>query len=309
MDLLPGEEKKEGGDFIGVGGSAKESAGTNDDDDDEIEELGNLPPEIAERIGSRFESEEALQAALVKAGVGDLPVVLLDGKPRLIMPSDQHNTFTSSYIMNFEHGWSKNRWGSSSATHTIHLPNGRSRDPDLSYWGYPICQRDKHGFLKPVGNMKGCVPDVIIQFSWKNKAQYEEDAIDDMMNRALEEDCGATSTTRPTLGYLIKVRFSRKRTLPGAIKGSNTQDIEGLDIYRLPHGTTIDDARDPNNPNASHWGYVPGGPEHFITITPRDLGISGFWGLLCGEYSIKASDLFEEMQQAHQIRQAVGLAT
>jgi hypothetical protein len=111
------------------------------------------------------------------------------------------------------------------------------------------------------------------------------------------------------LGYLIKVKFSRKRRLEGAIKGSETQDMVGLDIYRLPHGTTIADARDPNNPNASHWYYVPGGPECLITITPGDLGITGFWALVCGEYTIKASDVFEEMQKFHRERQARGLAT
>ena len=126
----------------------------------------------------------------------------------------------------------------------------------------------------------GSVPDVVIQFSWQNKYKYEEGAIDDMMNRALEKDHGALSTTCPTLGYLIKVKFSKKRTLPGADK--KTQDMEGLDIFRLPHGMTIADACDPNNPNASLYHYVPTGPEYHITITPGDLGITGFWALVCG---------------------------
>ena len=63
MDHLAGEEKKEGVEEIGV-----------DCDDDEVEELEDLPPEIIEKIGAGrcFESEEALQSALVEAGVGDI---------------------------------------------------------------------------------------------------------------------------------------------------------------------------------------------------------------------------------------------
>jgi hypothetical protein len=52
-------------------------------------------------------------------------------------------------------------------------------------------------------------PDVIVQFYWKNNAQYEEDTINDMMNSALELDHGALSTTLPTLGY-IKVKFPKE---------------------------------------------------------------------------------------------------
>ena len=76
--------------------------------------------------------------------------------------------------------------------------------------------------------------------------------------------------------------------LPGAAarKGSKkktttTRDVRGLDIYRLPHGTTIADARDPkknySKNGASYFHYKPGGPEYLITITLGDLGIAGYW--------------------------------
>ena len=64
--------------------------------------------------------------------------------------------------------------------------------------------------------------DVSMQFIWKSNTQNKKDAINDMMNTALE----AVVTTRPTVGYLIQVRFSRKKNLKGAIKVSQTQDIE-----------------------------------------------------------------------------------
>jgi hypothetical protein len=313
------EEKKDWEDDIGVEGSSKKSKDHSegsedceeeedcDDCEEEDEELGGLPQEVPKEIAdSFFDKEEELQTALDEAGFGDLPVILLDGKPRLVMPSPQHNKFTRSYNAEFEKFWAKNRWGASGESHKIFLSTNRSRDPDLSYWGYPRCAVNAKGDLQPVD---GSVPDVIIQFSWRNTQRYEEDAINDMMNFALDEERGSISTTRPTLGYLIKVKFSKKRTLEVSINGSKTQDMEGLDIYRLPHGTTIAEARDPNNPNASHWHYVPGGPECLITITPGDLGITGFWALMCGEYRIKASDVFEEMQKFHRERQAKGLAT
>lgn len=307
MDRLTDEEKKDGAaeEIRCEGGQGWHSDDEEEDEDDE--ELGDLPPEVAEKIGKDlfFESEEELEAALTKAGFGDLPVVVLEGKPRLIMPSDQHNEFTSIYAWNF-FSWARNRWGLASATHKIHLQGGRSRDPDLSFWGYPRCIRDDIGNLRPIA---GSIPDAIIQFSWKNTKKYEENAINDMMNLALERRRGDLSTTRPTVGYLIKVRFSRKRKLQGAIMGSQTQDMAGLDIHRLTHGTTIADARDPNNPHAQHWQFEPGGEEVSITITPQELGISGGWAWLCGEYKIKASVIFGEIDRYHKNLQKEGIAT
>lgn len=305
MDPILAEEKKDateergtrekggGGDIVTEGECAED------------EELEELPKEVAKLIGvnRRFESDEELEAALVEAGVGDLHVALVDGRPLLVMPSDQHNDFTSEYVADF-FGWSKLKWGACSGTHKIHLSNGKSRDPDLSYWGYPRCQKN---CKRP--NPRGSIPDVVIQFSWKNKKAYEEDAMDDMMNRGLEKQKGLPSTTCPALGYLIKVKFSKKRPLAGSINGSKTQDMEGLDIYRLPHGTTIADACNSANPNAKHWQYFPGGPEVWITISPQDLGITGFWAVVCGKYKIRASTIFQGMQEYHQQRQLEGLAT
>lgn len=322
MPRLQGEEKE---DAQGGGGGIDEQGGGNDtcsqDDDDtcsdDSEELVDLPPEITKLIDGGedrvFESEAELLAALENSGVGDLRVVLVDGKPRLVMPSDQHNSFTSIYVVKFLNFcntlfWGK--WGFCSGTHKIHLQPGGShlsRDPDLSYWGYPRCTKDKDGDLLPTN--KGSIPDVVVQFSWKNTKKYETEVIDDMMNRGLEHDHGALSTSRPTLGYLIKVKFSKKRALPGAIKGSKTQDLEGLSIYRLPHGTTTDDAHDVNNNYAEVWDCFPGGPESFIVITPQDLGITGISAALYGEYKIKVSEIFQSMQEYQKERQAMGLAT
>jgi hypothetical protein len=156
------------------------------------------------------------------------------------------------------------------------------------------------------------IPDVVIQFSWKNSKTYEESAvIDDMMNIGMERpnDLVASATTRPTLGYLIKVRFSKKRKLEAvlattdAITGITTEtintkdtpDMNGLDIYRLAHGTSVAAG------TAVHERYLPGGPEVWIVISAQDLGISDwFWAKVCGDYKIKASTIFHKMDQQHQ---------
>ena len=184
MDLNSGEEKKEAREGKGeTWETGKESAATEDSDadDDEDEELVNLPAAIAARLGNRsFTSEQELQSALAEIGVGDLPVVLVDGNPRLVMPSDQHNLFITEFVADFIKA--KGKWGLCSGTHKIHLSNGNSRDPDLSFWGYPRC---KPSMKKPKD--PGSIPDVVIQFSWQNKKRYEEDAINDMMNLGLEK--------------------------------------------------------------------------------------------------------------------------
>mgnify|MGYP007080211435 CR=1 FL=1 len=293
MDRLRGEEKKDATEeAIGEEGS---DTGSEDDQDD-CEELGDLPPEIAYLSDQVFQSEEALQEALDNAGFGDLRVVLVEGKARLVKHSDQHNAFTSDFVFDFISTWRK--WVYCTLTHKIHLLNGRSGDPDISFWGYPRCSKSPRTpyALRPTNRS---IPDVVINFSWKNTRSYEEEAIDDMMNRGLEQHDGPLSTDRPRLGYLIKVRFSKKRP-----RGSRRQAMNGLDIYRLTHGTTIADACDPNNSSADHWRYLDGGPDLFITIKPQDLGITGVWAVVCGEYKIKASDLFNEMKDYHTKRQA-----
>jgi hypothetical protein len=226
----------------------------------------------------------------------------VEGKPYQLMPGHQHNSFTTNYVNEFVLYFRK--WGTCSGTHKIELSAGNSRDPDLSYWGYPRCNPK---CTEPL--IEDSIPDVVIQFSWKNKMWYEEKALDDMMTKGLEQEKGPLSTTRPRVGYLIKVRFSKKRTLVGAIKGDKTQDMVGLDIYRLSHGTTLDDARDSSNNDAEFMPYTPGGQEILIVIKPGDLGITGFAAMLCGSYTLKVSEVFAKMEAYHKNRQSRGLAT
>lgn len=165
MDPQCDEEKKES--CVEEAEEIGEKLGDGDDyeSEEEDEEVVDLPSELAINLDSTYASEEALQSALDNASIGDLPIILVKGKPRLIMKSDQSNSFTSAYVSNFAIDW--RNWGIASGTHKIHLPNGKSRDPDLSYWGYPRCSRNKVGVWVPT--VRCFVPDVVIQLSWKNK--------------------------------------------------------------------------------------------------------------------------------------------
>ena len=122
MDFNLGEEKKEAREETGETGETGEEGGATEDSFVD-EELVDLPAEIAARLGDRsFRSEQELQSALAEIGVGDLQVVLEDGNPRLVTPSDQHNFFTTKYVVNFIKA--KGNWGLCSGTHKIHLGDG-----------------------------------------------------------------------------------------------------------------------------------------------------------------------------------------
>ena len=275
-------------------------------EDEEDTELVPLPEEIAHLFeGVHFADEEQLHGFMDQKEIADFRLLLVDGKVRLRMPTDQHNKFTGEYCSDFTR--SHGEFGYATATHNVHLlSQTRHREPDLSFFGVSRCVRNRKGNLKPYDD--GAVPDVIIQFSWRNKRGYEEVAIDDMMTSALERERGPTTSTHPRVGYLIKVRFSKKRTLPNAVKGTKTQDMSGLDVYKLPHSTTVDDAIHGRR-GATKWTYIPGGIDSEIVIGPQDLGILGPGSVACPPFILQLSDIFEEMNEYHQKRQLNGLST
>ena len=105
MELVNEEEKKEGTEHGDAADKDCTSVNMDEEDNNSMEseeadeELGDLPSDIVEEIGKDcwFETEQELEDALDKAGVGDLPVVLVDGKPRLIMPT--FNTMNSQHTI------------------------------------------------------------------------------------------------------------------------------------------------------------------------------------------------------------------
>lgn len=265
-------------------------------------ELVPLTDELKTVFGTKeFKTEEELHDFMDKAGIADFPVILVDEGLYLRIPTNQHNRFTSRTIFKFasRHG----QFGYVTGTHNVHLSSTndfRHREPDVSFFGAPRCVEDEDGDLGPYDD--GAVPDVVIQFSRRNKRGYEEDAIDEMMNDAVEIERGPKSVTCPRVGFLIKVRFKKKRTLQNALKGSKTQDMGGLDLYRLPHGTTVDDAINGTG-GASKVTYVPGGPDNHIDITAQDLGFPGTPPVAWNGFQIQMSRIFVEMDTYHKKRQ------
>jgi hypothetical protein len=174
MDSKFEEEKKESAEKL----KGDEDCGSRDGDEDEElegdEELVGLPEELAELRNRVFRTERDLLDELDTLGFGDLRVVLLnDGTARQIMSSEQHNDFTDFYVTDFLKR--RPRWGYCSATHKVHLCNGRSRDPNISYWGYNRCS--KHPItgdpcLYRID--KKPIPDIVVQFSWRNSFGYEK---------------------------------------------------------------------------------------------------------------------------------------
>ena len=268
-------------------------------------ELVPLTEELKEVFGDKkFETEEELHDFMNQVGIADFRIILVGEALYVRMPTDQHNKFTSSIVAKFmrRHG----DLGYATATHNIHLSTtNKHREPDVSFFGSPRCVQDADGDLVPYDD--GAVPDVVIQFSWRNKRGYEEEAMDEMMNDAAEVERGPASATCPRVGYLIKVRFKKKRTLANALKGSKTQDVGGLDIYRLPHGTTIEDAISARD-GASKFTYIPGGPDYTISISPQDLGLTST-PVAWNGFEIQASRIFDDMDAYHKKRQQKLLAT
>lgn len=207
MNLPLGEEKK---DKVGGTDEQGDRDDSEDDGSDGSDEFGDLPPELTKLIGEDrvFESEEGLKILLRKLALAisalcwwteDLALSCRRINKTLLPVSTPPSSQTSAtpYGVN----------GDSVVAHTksIFFWSFLSREPDLSYWGYPRCSKKRSGSLTPTDD--GSIPDVIVQFSWKNQKKYEKEAINDMMTKGLEHDNGALSTYRPTLGYLIKVRF------------------------------------------------------------------------------------------------------
>ena len=80
-----------------------------------------------------------------------------------------------------------------------------------------------------------------------------------------------------------------------------TQDLAGMDMYRLPHGTTVEDAINGVN-GARKFTYVDGGgTDGEIVITPTDLGLTEpcDWN----GFAMQASTIFREMNDYHKERQ------
>lgn len=230
------------------------------------------------------------------------------GKARLRITSGAHDTVTDGYTREFNSNWGKNRWGVAvdGSTNVFIQPlPGRKltrRKPDIAFWGYRKCERNKRGTLNPKSldtppkifrnareQKERMNPDVVIQFNWGNEEGYEVEAINDMMNRVHTFYVpDQPDNEPPRVGYLLKMRTDRRKRTH-----NDRKVLRKLDVYRIPRGTTFDDAKNNGN-GASHFSYSSGQVDVTIEVTAQDLGIQGFWALFCQTpFRISAKEIFD----------------
>lgn len=318
------EEKKEdstkkvaevkGGPYRGIGSSteveAESSKSVGDEDDYSFSEELALPKELRGLKEKVYEFEEDLESELRDRGFPDLPVVLepKSGKARIRMPTGAHNKVTKEYVKFFEGAW-KGQASAVNSDNNIYIdveqPGRRiyTREPDLAFWGpaktttktrcgatisTPLDLDHPPERFSCRDQVESVNPDVVIQFSWKNGSSYEQEAIDDMMNRALVKyNPPQSNNSPPRVGYLIKVRTNAKKRT-----SDNRLILRAIDVFKIPHGSTYNDAINNRN-GASYSRYEPGGPEVLVRITPSDLGDTSTPAP--PTFEIKVSELFDDL--------------
>lgn len=296
--LIAMEEEKKDQSFENVklgekikGGKEGGSA-TVTEDDLGYGDYSELPKELRGLKDRTFEFEEELEAELVSRGFEDIPVILdpSTGKARLRMTTGAHDKVTNRYVKKFEMIWQGQATAVDGTTNVFIQPaaQGRkiyARKPDIAFWGpdkIVTIMEDGVQITEPKDltvplrrhksrdQVERVNPDVVFQFSWMNADAYEEQAIDDMMNRAVVTPTATgnpnPNNSAPRLGYLLKVRLSSKRL------GDDRKKLSRMDVYRIPRGATVQDAIAGSN-GATKETYIPGGNDVVMTVTAQDLGI------------------------------------
>ncbi|KAG7369636.1 hypothetical protein IV203_027382 [Nitzschia inconspicua] len=258
------------------------------EDDSDFGDYTELPKELRGLKDRTFEFEEELEAELVSRGFEDIPVILdpSTGKARLRMTTGAHNLVTNRYVKKFERIWGGQATAVDGTTNVFIQPAapGRkiyARQPDIAFWGPDkivtimedgVAITEPKNLAVPLKRHKSrdqverVNPDVVFLFSWTKADKYEEEAINDMMNRAVVTPTTNPNNSAPRLGYLLKVRLSSKRL------EDDRKKLLRMDIYRIPRGATVQDAIARQN-GATKQTYTPGGNDVVMTITAQDLGI------------------------------------
>ena len=284
----------------------EDNDGNNDSEDGE---LVDLPKELRKLKDKTFDFQDELKAEMVKRGFPDLPVVIdpKSRKARLRMTSGAHDKVTNRYTRLFNKKWGDDVWGvavdGSTNVFIQALPNRKEtrRKPDIAFWGRDKCEL-VDGLLEPkdlanppkiyatTEQTERVNPDVVFQFSWGNSEGYEIDAIDDLMNKAVVSYTPyQPNNEAPKLGFLLKVRFKgKKRDCYGR------KILQCLDVYRIPHGATYEDAK-ANRKGASHAVYAPGGQDVVMGITAQDLRLGNYQGAPRDPFEISAKAIFESL--------------
>ena len=150
-------------------------------------------PQLASLFGDRtFDTEESLHQFMDEKGIGDFRIVLLDGKPHLVKPTDQHNMIISKLVARFTENRGMFR------AHTMCIFR-RTLVVNQMYASSAalVASATKMGSWNPT--MAALSLDVVIQLSWKKKRGYDKGTMDDMMNLSLERREALRLRTAPEL--------------------------------------------------------------------------------------------------------------
>lgn len=221
--------------------------------------------------GRKYTDESAFLDDLEKNGVSDLRVVLNEDGYAVWkeMPSDAHNNAVGMitdgldlWRRSLPHNVAvKGRTEPNVRITRSYSPKRRGsgeRQPDFAIFGPE--RLDKYGEPKVQGGDLNLDmnPHVIIQFGWKNEDDYEEHAIDDMMNYAGVGKYNGLG--RPNVAYLIKAIWKGKH---------GESPVIGFNIYELRQ----DQRRQDVHPTLYRVGGDGEGENVQISISATDMGV------------------------------------
>jgi hypothetical protein len=268
------EEKKEGTPRRLHTGVSKVQ--TNIGPNNPIESKEADPPKQADLPeflqGVYYAEESAFLEDLEKNGFRDLHLVLnKDGYAVWReMPGDAHNDAVELIDRRFQ-SWKKQQARRiNCAVEKVLEPNVRitrsyspkrkgsgERHPDFAIFGPERLNR--FGTPTNGGDLKLPMnPHVIVQFEWANEDDYEEYAIDDMMNYAGVNKY--SGLVRPNVAYLIKTVWKGKR---------GASPVTGFNIYQVRQ----DERRTDVTPTEYRVGGNEEGENSQISISAEDMGV------------------------------------
>jgi hypothetical protein len=250
-------------------------------------EVDDFQEDFPKGLGDRrFQDIDELQDALEELGCPD-ERFKIDDNGFAVKPGPHRNRATW-FIHEELNMWSREilgRWGVSSTDNVMQI-NGvtaagrtKQREPDVAFWSYMKCTKAKDGRYKVkqrAGSDFDQDPDIVFQFSNENWWANEVAVLNDVMQRG---GVGA-GNEGPKVGFLIKVNKSAGVAV-------------GLDIYKVYNGCTVADAINGGN-GCAHSAYTPGQPDAPLEITPEDFGFDGFWALICPNFKLSMSVLWDK---------------
>jgi hypothetical protein len=252
-------------------------------------------------LGKEYKDESTLLEDLEKNGVRDLHIVLnKDGYAVWKeMPGDAHNEAVASIKDCFD-SWCKSlpdniavvgRTEPNVRITRSYSPKRRGsgeRQPDFAIFGPERVNNRKKAKKKVVQDGQSLIvnPHVIIQFGWANQDEYEQYAIDDMMNYAGVRKYNELG--RPNVAYLIKAIWKGNR---------GDSPVIGFNIYELRQ----DQRRQDVQPTLYRVGGGDDGEGEnvVISISAADMGVPAATVAAIGPLTIDIHEIRQDLEDGN----------